>query len=119
MLTEDQLFEIKGKFLQQIPHPKLIQKQIDRLRDYKLNDITQGTIELDEDANLSVFLEQYISNTLALKLEIANSKDGKILFLSLVNLKELQERLIKKHIKTFYKPCISNSDLSDRIKQEF
>lgn len=105
-MKEEQLFEIKQKFLQIIPHPKLIQKQIDRLKEFEQKEDEQGFIEIDLNASLASIFEQYISELLKLKLKIANSTGGTELYINLCNLKKAQNNLIKSLISYYPENCV-------------
>ena len=100
-MTEEQLFEIKQKFLQVIPHPKLIQKQIERLKKFELDGIPIKEIALQRKGTLQNFLSDHISESLNMKLKIANAKNGGDLYQYLCVLKKQQNLLIQKLISYF------------------
>ena len=104
-MTEEQLFEIKQKFLQLIPHPKLIQKQIDRLREFKAEEFDIEDYNLNEQAELLDFFKQYITVLLNLKLKIAHSNEGGQLRQYLQVLRDIQVCLIKKLIVYIPENC--------------
>jgi pseudouridine-5'-phosphate glycosidase len=99
----EEIFAIKQKFLQTIPHPKLIVKQIKRVEQIIEN---QGAVALEVaenpmvdielSINLDIFLEEYTNQLLKLKLQIANSSRAQILRNYLVTLEKLQNQLITK-----------------------
>ena len=113
-LSEEAIFEIKQKFLREIPHPKLIQKQINRLKEFELEGMMRINYELDQHSDLIDFFKQYIAALMTLKLNISNANDGVVLFRHLCNLKNLQETFIKN--LTLYHPENCSGDDSE-IKQ--
>ncbi|MEO9531466.1 MAG: hypothetical protein ABJG68_14275 [Crocinitomicaceae bacterium] len=108
-LSEEQLFDIKQKFLRTIPHPKLILKQIlriDKSFEFKHGDYSHSKTLSDE-------LNEYESDLLRLKLDISNAKEASALSNSLKNLLQLQYQLIYK--LSSYAP-ISELDQETDIK---
>ena len=95
-MTEETLFEIKQKFLREIPHPKLIQKQIDRLKEFEKEGMRADVHLSQGELKLIPFLENYIAVILTLKLGISNAVDGSALLSSLINLNSVQLALIAK-----------------------
>ena len=95
-LSTEQLFSIKQKFLQHIPHPKLIKKQMDRLARSEDIDMTDDlSVEQQITAlNLLDYLKLYDKSVLQLKLQIANARESIDLYRSLYNLLQLQNNLI-------------------------
>ena len=94
-MSDQVLFEIKQKFLQQVPHPKLIQSSIDRLNrqldePFELNKPEEQVSNED----LKEYLEVYLDRLLKLKLEIANAPSSHELISSLVKLKGLHMNFI-------------------------
>lgn len=90
MNTED-LFEIKQKFLRTIPHPKLILKQILRLKsEFEVEELTLT------DSSLVEVLTDYIDQEMRLKLGIANAQDAESLSSLLISLMNLHNSLIAK-----------------------
>jgi hypothetical protein len=108
-LSEDQLFEIKQKFLRTIPHPKLILKQILRLDkgfSFKAGPKVSAS-------NLIDYIEGYEIELLAIKLKISNAKDDTALLTVLVDLLSSQYSLIQKLAS--YCPKLEN-ELEYKIK---
>ena len=93
-MTEEELFEIKQKFLREIPHPKLIQKQINHLNEKRTDEVLLEN-PIDESKDILSFFNNYIRILLALKLKIANAKDDNELYGFLKELYQLQLTLIK------------------------
>lgn len=92
-LTNQQLFEIKQKFLREIPHPKLIVKQL-KFLNVETPDLSEGSYA--EPEQLAENLNTYISNLMQLKLSISNAASGLDLGSNLVQLHALQSQLIAK-----------------------
>lgn len=96
-----EIFEIKQKFLREIPHPKLILKQI-RLLETKARLNQPLTVEdlhlanIPNQQELTVFLENYITETLRLKKDIANASDPNQLKTELVGLYQSQIQFLQK-----------------------
>ncbi|UKN02672.1 hypothetical protein K6119_03985 [Paracrocinitomix mangrovi] len=89
------LFDVKQKFLREIPHPKLIQKQIDYLQvKFQLVE-TDNVFKPIDTASLVDFFEEYISLLMPLKLRVSNAKDAAKLNSQLLKLKHLQQNLIE------------------------
>src|SRR5690606_15342617 len=88
----EQIFEIKQKFLREIPHPKLIMKQINRLDEQPVSE--EEVVKIDFSDGLLLFLEQYMSTLLEIKLKIANAAEAVELRKYLINLYFLQQQLI-------------------------
>ncbi len=93
-LDESILFEIKQKFFNEIPHPKLIKKEITKISS-NLDFIDQ--IDQHSDSReLNTYLNAYLTDLLKLKLAIANSKETIQLYTSLKELYILQNSMISK-----------------------
>lgn len=98
-----ELFEIKQKFLREIPHPKLIAKQI-KLIDKQLVDQPEGQYDIKafrlgteaQNQSLIAFLEDHIQQILGLKHRISSANDYKQLKIRLVDLWIEQSKLIHK-----------------------
>jgi hypothetical protein len=112
-LSSEQLFEIKQKFLQQIPHPKLIRKQIMVLERDAVNEIN-AVLPLNSKNDLLVFFEGYMASLLSLKLSISNSKTADILRKDLIELLALQNSLIEK-LASYYPT--KGVDMAFKVKQ--
>ncbi|MEZ4923376.1 MAG: hypothetical protein R2780_09420 [Crocinitomicaceae bacterium] len=93
LITEQDLFEIKQKFLREIPHPKLIQKQIDRLKAFHCSEYVE---HLEYEMELMPFMESYLGALMPLKLRISNAQSGDELLTALAQLQSFQLLLIKK-----------------------
>lgn len=111
-MTEEELFQIKQKFLREIPHPKLISKHIDRLAEVQSD--SRELIALETGLELKMYLEKYLQDTLALKLRIANAASAKILRSELLSLYRVQLGLIQK-LYQYYPQNAAYED--DHIKQ--
>ncbi|MBD3636784.1 MAG: hypothetical protein HUJ25_05525 [Crocinitomicaceae bacterium] len=94
---------MKQKFLAEIPHPKLIDKQINRLTAYSSLQTKQhiDIVLPDRKEELATYLQHYIDLLMPLKLKIANSRSAKPLLISLQELKELQLAMISK-LESYY-----------------
>lgn len=96
-----EIFEIKQKFLREIPHPKLILKQI-RLLENKAQlrqPFTIDDVQLTNTPNqqeLTFFLENHITETLQLKKSIANASDPNQLKAELLGLYQSQIQFLQK-----------------------
>lgn len=94
------LFEIKQKFLREIPHPKLILKQIRILeRKGEISPAFDENNQLDavnREFELVAFLEKHIQKELQLKYEVSRSETYLQLRNTLVELYQNQYQLFKK-----------------------
>ena len=113
-LTADQLFEIKQKFLQEIPHPKLIQKQLDKLTFYQSTTSSNSSLKEAEDMELTPFLAWYIQELMDVKLQISNASDGLKLYEAIDQLLQIHNLLIKKLYNYFPE---NTSAKDEQIKQ--
>ncbi|NOQ72040.1 MAG: hypothetical protein GQ574_08570 [Crocinitomix sp.] len=105
-MTEElklQLFEQKQKFLREIPHPKLILKEMRILQrinpELDLTALTFEKIKMNADEKstpLESFLESHILNELLAKQKISQALDVSPLFEALHNLFKQQVLLLKK-----------------------
>lgn len=90
-LTVEELFELKSKFLRDIPHPKLIFKAIKSIdRDAAL----PAYGDLNVEGDLSQVLERYSKVVLELKFRITQSKSSEELLAALNELLYEQMYLI-------------------------
>ena len=93
------LFDLKQKFLRQIPHPRLIQsamKKAARFDDQKYEEQTLSAVKLtknQKDAYLTDFLEQAILRELHLKHQISLANSFSKLIAALQDLYEHQVQL--------------------------
>lgn len=93
-MTEEALFELKQKFLRDIPHPKLILKQIERL---KVHDPEQfESVDFEPNQPLREFLKEYIDAILDLKLKVSRAQEANVLSKQLIVLRCWQLELINK-----------------------
>lgn len=105
-MTEElklQLFEQKQKFLREIPHPKLILKEMKILKRIKpeldLIELTFDQVEMNTEqksVSLVSFLDSHIQNELFAKQKISQSLDILPLFQALHTLFKHQVLLLKK-----------------------
>jgi hypothetical protein len=98
-----QLFEQKQKFLREIPHPKLILKEMKVLKrinpELDITPLTYGRIEMlteQRDASLKSFLDRHINDTLQIKHSISLAQSAEVLFEILQGLFISHVRLLKK-----------------------
>lgn len=113
-MTSEQLFELKQKFLQQVPHPKLILKNIQVLANHLGIDFQSNVAGNHQGLNIIDFLAFYDAQLLKLKLEIANASDESELFQGLAVLYHLHQELIER----LADHCPEQNDvLTDEIKQ--
>ena len=110
-LSNQDLFEIKQKFLREIPHPKLILKQINKLSGQK--DIS-GLTEMDPKIDLKDYLKEYLNQLMPLKLNISNARSEMDLKRALQQLYCLQNGLIQK-LYTYFTTDVEIDD--SEIKQ--
>lgn len=106
LVTEElklQLFEQKQKFLREIPHPKLILKEIKKLEQLlslqEKNQLNYSVVVLTEEVlmqELVVFLEGYISDQLQLKHKVSIAQSASELYAVLTSLYQFQVALLKK-----------------------
>ncbi len=105
-MTEElrlQLFEQKQKFLREIPHPKLILKEIKKL-EHTLNlqeksQLNYSVVVITEEVlkqELEAFLEGYISDQLQLKHKVSIAQSASELHAVLISLYQFQVMLLKK-----------------------
>lgn len=93
-MSEQLIFEIKQKFLREVPHPKLIQSSIDRL-----GRLTDEALEVVPIVSRSVdsctnFLNDYLTDLGSLKLAISNAASAQDLRSNLAALKFMHLELI-------------------------
>ncbi|MEX1001837.1 MAG: hypothetical protein WDZ35_06970 [Crocinitomicaceae bacterium] len=103
-ISEEELFQIKQKFLQHIPHPKLIRKQLRLLSRFVNKETKPEQNKLPLDMELGDYLNQYTALLLQLKLKIANTRNAEPLFSYLNELLNLHERYIQK-LLTYLPDC--------------
>ena len=113
-LSSQQLFEIKQKFLMDIPHPKLIQKHLTSLSKQPDLKIDSSNLGIDKTASLLDYLKSYLDELMPLKLNIANANTRSELRNCLKNLLVIQSNLIQK-VASYY-PAEAKIE-SDKIKQ--
>jgi len=92
-LTIEELFELKNKFLREIPHPKLIYKAI---KSIELHANSPEYADLSVGSTLFETIEHYGAKVLNLKLKISQSKSSVELLTALKELNIEHMRLIKK-----------------------
>jgi hypothetical protein len=94
---DDRLFEIKARFLRDVPHPKLIQKGMEQAR--ALAGVQLTAFESAEnlpDTDLSAFLTGTVERILKLKLAISQAVTPAELYAGLKGLYETQLALLQK-----------------------
>ena len=91
-MTEELVFNIKQKFLQSIPHPKVLVKYRNQLSDAFL--LQKIEYKCGDKPQLVDFLENYSSHLSKVKLRIAHAIDQSELADAVNDLLELQLRLI-------------------------
>ncbi|MFT4600781.1 MAG: hypothetical protein ACI857_000958 [Arenicella sp.] len=94
-LDEQELFDIKQKFLREIPHPILIQKQIDRLSKKAEDSFGHQEVEFSQ-RELESFLKEYTLVLMPIKLSVSNAQTGEALRRALSSLLFCQNKLISK-----------------------
>lgn len=94
---ELELFTIKSGFFQEIPHPRLIAKAIQRA---EVHCGIQAVPDLEHyslnEHSLEQTLQQYLQLQNALRLDIAQSSGFSGLYINLVRLERLQTSLVEK-----------------------
>ena len=105
-MTEDlklQLFELKQKFLREIPHPKLILKEIKILKrinpEIDFSELRYDQVEMnatEKSGTLESFLENQVQKELQDKQSISQALDTETLFQSLFTLFQHQVVFLKK-----------------------
>lgn len=106
MTSVDQLFEIKQKFLREVPHPKLITAQLKRLG---VSDVvSHDKIKLSQQS-LPHYLEKYLNDLMPLKLKISNANSKEELAELLLQLLHKQTRLIRV-LASFYPDEVKMND---------
>ncbi len=93
---EQLLFDVKQKFLREIPHPTIIRKNAERLASSIKFDLVFETQTEALDDKLEEFLEATISELMSVKLKVSNSPDARELSQSLLELWKVQTKLIKR-----------------------
>jgi hypothetical protein len=113
-LSTHQLFDIKQKFLYEIPHPKLILKEVKKLEKYFHENCENLGPNLSLELPLLEYLIAHQDELLSLKFQIANSSEGHHLLCLLKELFRKQSFLIQK-LNQYYSSMITLS--GEQIKQ--
>lgn len=104
-LSVEELFDVKNKFLRDVPHPKLIYKEIKAI----CPTAAYPNIVSPSTQSLISFLESYGSDVLRLKLDISQSKNSTELLESL-------QQLLSVHLTFIH--CLSNY-IPDSLIEQF
>lgn len=91
---EQLLFDVKQKFLREIPHPTIIRKNAERLASSVSLELNFEKQVLVTDVSLENFLENTISELMTIKLKVSNSQNAEELAHSLLQLWKVQSKLI-------------------------
>jgi thymidine phosphorylase len=95
-MDDQQLFELKQKFLREVPHPTIIKNHIKRLDNSIGADEQINAVFVESESELENFLLEYQAKLMPIKLEVANGKGPEQLANSLLKLLKLQQNLIRK-----------------------
>lgn len=89
-INQEELFQIKSKFLSEIPHPKLILKAIVQTQNgcKSIDDIKRQSIPNEND-ELILVLKKYVEELIQVKLQISNALTGQELNIALIQLYKL------------------------------
>ena len=93
---EQQLFEIKSKFLRHVPHPRLIRKSIEQVKALAGTDLVEFESEQPSysDVTLTHALTAATEDLLKLKLAISGSETASELYANLIALYNLHWALL-------------------------
>lgn len=88
------LFEVKQKFLREIPHPLLIEQQLKRLDTAPVQ--KHPTVDVQLEGTLENSLSTYLDKLMPLKLAISNAPSVRSLVVHLTQLYQLHRAMIER-----------------------